>query len=651
MTAAALARDRFPRPPAPGPRARLLACAVALACAASAQAATRELVVDAPSPFKALLEKNLDIERAARLAEADSLDDTEWARLIAAAPAQGRALAQTEGYFRAEVTVAADPVDARRILIKLEPGPPATVGRFTLEFDGDLARAAESGDQQAMDLQARIRSEWQMQPGQVFRNGNWDGAKGQTLALLRAEGYASAQWTATAAQVDPSTDKARLFLVVDTGPRFLAGDFVVEGLERQAEKNVRQLAGFGAGTPLTQTRLLDYQDRLQKTGLFDQVAVIYDPDPAQAAHATVTIRLHEQSLQQATVAVGWNSQTGPRVTLEHVDRKIFGLPATLSNKLQWGTDIQAWDATLATHPAESFHSWIVGASVSSITSTGDLVRAGALRFGRTQNSNALDRMTYAQVERSIQCTRKSVATTNGNDGNDPGSDGGPNGEPGSPRADADDPFKFDCVEARAVSLNQANVWRNVDSVILPTKGWTLSAQAGLGVAGGPGAAVADQYASGYAPYARLYGRYTQYWPLPSSFYLQGRLELGRLVPTRPVAVPDAQQWRAGGEDSVRGFVWRSLAPRDAKGNIVGGNALVTSSVELAHPVMASLPSVWWAVFYDAGSAAYGLNKLDMSRGYGGGVRWRSPVGPLKIDLSKGQGTRHLHLDLSVGVVF
>ena len=652
MTPACLPTPLVERLSALRPRAVAGACALACALACgSAQAATRELVVDAPSPFKALLEKNLDIERAVRLAEADSLDDTEWARLIAAAPAQGRALAQTEGYFRAEVTVAADPADANRILIKLQPGPPATVGRFTLEFDGELARAAESGDQKAMDLEARVREEWQMQPGQVFRNGNWDGAKTQTLAALRAEGYAAAQWTATAAQVDPSTDKARLFLVVDTGPRFLAGNFVVEGLERQPERNVLQLAGFGEGTPLTQTRLLDYQDRLQKTGLFDQVAVIYDPDPVQAAHATVTVRLHEQSLQQATVAIGWNSLTGARITLEHVDRKILGLPATLSNKVQWGSDVQSWDATLATHPAESFHSWITGASVSSIKSTGDLVRAGSVRFGRTQNSNALDRMTYVQLERSIQCTSKSVATNDDTNGNDPSSDGNPSEGNSDSGDDPNHGYRYDCVEARALSLNQSNVWRNVDSVILPTKGYTLSAQVGLGVAGGPGASVADQYASGYAPYTRFYGRYTQYWPLPSSFYLQGRVEIGRLIPTRPVAVPDAEQWRAGGEDSVRGFAWRSLAPRDNDNNVVGGNALVTSSVELAHPFSANLPSVWWAVFYDAGSAATGFNRLDVARGYGAGVRWRSPVGPLKIDLSKGQGTRHLHLDLSVGVVF
>ncbi len=625
MTAAGVSRDpvqRLSAAPRPSAVARA-ACACLLAWSAGAHAATRELVVEAPSPFKALLEKNLDIERAARLAEADSLDDTEWARLVAAAPAQGRALAQTEGYFRAEVTVAADPADAHRILIKLVPGEPATVGRFTLEFDGDLARQAESGDTKAMDLQARLRAEWELQQGQVFRNRNWDGAKSQTLSALRNEGYAAAVWTATAAQVDPATNKARLFLVADTGPRFLAGDVVVEGIERQAERNVRLLAGFGPGTPLTQQRLLDYQDRLQKTGLFDQVAVIFDPDPAQAAHTTVTVHVHEQSLQQATVAVGYNSLSGARITLEHVDRKVFGLPATARNKLQWGSNIKEWDGSLTTHPAESFHSWFVGAGLSRILSTGDKVSAGSIRFGRTQDSNALDRMTYAQFERSIQCTPKLKIV-------------GPfNGD----RPDVG----YDCIDARALSMNQANVWRNVDSVILPTDGYTLSAQLGVGYAGGPD--------SEYGPYTRVYGRLTEYWPLPSSFYLQGRVELGQIAVKSNVAMPDAEQWRAGGEDSVRGYAWRSLGFHDAKGNVIGGNSLVTTSVEIAHPFTSTLPSVWWAAFVDAGTAAPSFIDLKAVVGYGLGVRWRSPVGPLKIDWSWGEAVHRGRLDLSVGVAF
>ena len=636
MTTAGASRILVQRLSAPGPRAArtlALACACAgtLAWSAGARAATRELVVDAPAPFKALLEKNLDIERAARLSESDSLDDVEWARLIAAAPAQGRALAQTEGFFRAEVTVAADPADAHRILIKLVPNEPATVGRFALEFDGELARQAESGDAKALDLEATLRSQWSLQPGKVFRNGNWDDAKAQTLSALRNEGYAAAQWTATAAQVDPAANKTRLFLVVDTGPRFLAGDVVVEGMERQSERNVQLLAGFGPGAPLTQARLLDYQDRLQKTGLFDQVAVIYDPDPAQAGHATVTVRVHEQSLQQATVAVGYNSLSKARITLEHVDRKVFGLPATSSNKLQWGRDIQAWDASLATHPAESFHSWIVGTSLSRILSTGDEVRAGYLRFGRTQASNALDRTTYAQFERSIQCTPKLKFT-------------GP-WDPESARPDKGQ----DCIDARALSLNQSNVWRNVDSVVLPTEGYTLSGQVGLGYAGGPPST--DDRKATYGPYTRLYARLTRYWPLPSSFYLQGRIELGQIIVGDHVPMPDAEQWRAGGEESVRGYAWRSLAPTDWKGNIVGGNSLVTSSVEIAHPFTSSLPSVWWAAFVDAGSAATRFNDLAAKVGYGLGVRVRSPVGPLKIDWSWGEAVHRGRLDLSIGVAF
>ncbi len=604
-----------------------LACAGTLAWSTVAHAATRELAVDAPSPFKALLEKNLDIERAARLAESDSLDDIEWERLIAAAPAQARALAQTEGFFRADVTVAVDPADAHRILIKLVPGEPATVGRFTLEFDGELARQAESGDTQALDLEATLRSEWELRNGQVFRNANWDGAKAQTLSALRNEGYAAAVWTATAAQVDPATNKARLFLVTDTGPRFLAGALVVDGTARQPESTVRLLAGFGTGTPLTQARLIDYQDRVQKTGLFDQVAVVYDPDPAQAAHATVTVHVHEQSLQQATVALGYNSLSGPRITLEHIDRKAFGLPVTASNKLQWGRQIQEWNASLITHPAESFHSWIVGTSLSRILSTGDEVRAGYIRFGRTQNSNALDRMTYVQFERSIQCTPRAKTFV------------GP----------VDDPaLGDDCVDARALSLNQANVWRNVDSVILPTKGYALSGQVGVGWAGGPASAFGP---SAYGPYTRLYGRITEYWPLPQSFYGQVRLELGQIIVKSSVPMPDAEQWRAGGEESVRGYQWRSLAPLNKYGATVGGNSLVTASVEVAHPFTASLPSVWWAAFVDSGKAAPRLNDLTMKLGYGVGVRWRSPVGPLNIDWSFPDELHRGRLDLSVGVAF
>jgi translocation and assembly module TamA len=350
--------------------------------------------------------------------------------------------------------------------------------------------------------------------------------------------------------------------------------------------------------------------------------VIYDPDPAQAAHATVTVHVHEQSLQQATVGLGYNSNTRQRVTLEHTDRQVVGLPVTANNKLQWAKYLHEWDTSLATHPAESFNSWIVGASLSRILSTDDKVRAGSIRFGRTQNSNPLDRMTYVQFERSIQCN--------------------------TPNQTLFPDITNYCVDARALSLNQANVWRNVDSVILPTEGYTLAGQAGVGYAGGPASVYGP---AAYGPYARLYGRFTEYWPLPQSFYAQARLELGQVVVGSRVQMPDAEQWRAGGEGSARGYDWRSLAPTNLYDAVVGGNALITTSVEVTHPFTASLPSVWWAVFVDAGQAAPRFNELKMAVGYGVGLRWRSPVGPLNIDWSTPDGIHRSRLDLSVGVAF
>ena len=621
------ARRRRVLPACAGRLGRAAALAAALLAPLAAGATTREIVVDAPAPFKALLEKNLDVERAARLPEADSPDDVEWARLVAAAPAQAKSLAETEGYFRSEVTARPEPEHPERIHVRLVPGEPARVGRLTLQFDGELARAAEDGDAPARRLEAQVRKDWPLQPGAVFRNADWSGAKAQALQALRAQGYAAATWTATASQVDPATDQARLFLVVDSGPRFRSGDIVVEGLQRQPERNVRLLAGWGTGTPLTETRLRDYQDRLEKTGLFDQVAVIYDPDPAQAAHATVRVHVHEQSIHQAQVSAGYSTKSGRRIAVEHTDRLAFGLPATMTNKLQWGDELKEWDGSVATHPAEGFHSWILGLSLSRTQSTAtapntsasapgpaasaatgkDVVRAGYVRFGRQEDSNPLDRLTFTEFERSIQCTPSY------------------------------------CIDARALSLNQQNIWRRMDSVILPTRGYSISGQVGVGYAGGPDSA--------YGPYLRLYGRLTNYWPLGHEWHGQTRLELGQIIVRPGVAMPDAEQWRAGGEDSVRGYAWRSLAPTDSHGNVVGGNSLVTASVEVGHPFTSSLPSVQWAAFFDAGRAAPRFNDLKMARGFGVGLRWRSPVGPLKVDVSRGQEVHRWRLDLAVGVTF
>ncbi len=184
---------------------------------------------------------------------------------------------------------------------------------------------------------------------------------------------------------------------------------------------------------------------------------------------------------------------------------------------------------------------------------------------------------------------------------------------------------------------------DLDSAILPTRGASLALQTAAGhatQAGGPN-----------GPFARLYGRLTGYLPLWDRWYGTARVELGHIAHGSGVQVPDALGFRAGGDDSVRGYAYRALAPTDAGGGTVSGQRLLTASLEVARPIVPSIPSVWGALFIDAGRAVTEWNDYTPAWGYGAGIRWRSPIGPLRVDLAWADELKKLRLHFSVGIAF
>ena len=187
-------------------------------------------------------------------------------------------------------------------------------------------------------------------------------------------------------------------------------------------------------------------------------------------------------------------------------------------------------------------------------------------------------------------------------------------------------------------------------MLLPTKGYTLSTQGAVGYAHGREIRE-DGITDGRGPFSRAYGRLTWYKPLGGDWYATLRTEAGQVFARDSVGVPDTLLFRAGGDESVRGYAYRTLAPVDIDGTIIGGNVLATASVEVAHPLAPSLPNLWGAVFVDAGRAALSWTDFKPARGYGVGVRYRSPVGPLRVDLAYGEELRKFRLHLSVGIAF
>ena len=566
------------------------------------------LEIQAPTALRELLQRHLDLARLLALREDEAPDETEWLRLVGAAPAQARELLQTEGYFAAEVQVRRDPTPPGRVIVQVTPGPRTRVRSVALLVQGPLQQRAQAGDAEAREQIEAIQGAWPLTVGAPFRNADWSSAKTVVIAQLRGLGYARAALARSAAEVDSAAATAAIAVDIHSGPRFLAGALHIEGLDRHDETIVRNMAGFAPGEPLTETLLLDYQDRLRKSGLFDAAVVSFDADSAQAESATVAVQVRESPLQSATVGVGVSANTGPRLTLEHTHRRIFGQPATAHNKFEIGRDRQVWEGEISTHPGDRFYRNLVGGQVERLKSDVDVVLSQRLRLGRTQDTPRIERLYFVGLDRSQQTTNDGTRRN-----------------------------------AQALSLQYHGVWRNLDSVILPTRGVSLSAQGGVGWA-------FNSFAEN-GPFTRAYGRLTGYLPLGGNWYSNARLELGQIFKRDTVALPDALAFRAGGDDSVRGYPYRSLAPTDANGVITGGNVLATTSVELARPFTDRMPSLWGAVFLDAGRAADSWTGFKPALGYGIGLRWRSPVGPLRVDWAYGEELRKARVHLSVGIAF
>jgi translocation and assembly module TamA len=573
-----------------------------------AQVAAYDLEIDAPAALRTLLERHLDLARFRESSAPGDITDVELDRLIGAAPAQVHALLETEGHFQSqvEITRSRDAQSRRLLRIAVSPGPQAQVVSMRLDVAGALETAAQGGDAAALDQRDALREAWPLQPGKAFTQAAWSDAKGSTLARLRAEGYPAAAWRDTHARVDAAAGTAALTAELDSGPLFRLGEIRIEGLQRYDEASVRRLATFAPGDPYSEQRLLDFQERLYKLELFEGAAVEIDVDPALAERVPVQVRVKEQPLQQATVGIGYSANTGPRLTLEHQHRRIFGTRWTASNKLELGPDQKRWQGDLKSHPLDGLYRDLVGGSAERLRTDADLRTSWSARVGRTQDTPRIERLYFLELVHA--------------------------------RVESDGSID----DSNAVSANYHWIWRDLDSALLPTTGLSLSLQG----AGGFARSSTDD--SG--PFGRAWGRLTLYRPLGASWYGTARVEAGQVFARDSVGVPDTLLFRAGGDESVRGYDYRTLGPL-VDGVVASGRVVATASAEIARPIWADRPVFWWAAFVDAGNAANRWSRLKPALGYGLGLRWRSPVGPLRIDAAYGQDVKRLRLHLSVGIAF
>jgi translocation and assembly module TamA len=567
-----------------------------------------DIAVRAPQGIKELLERHLELQRYRAVTD---LDEAELARLIVLAERNVRNLVGTLGYFSPSITITKEGTASQHptIVVAVNPGEPTVVGSVAITFAGDIAESTDSG---ALAQRADIQRDWRLRTGQRFTQDAWDSAKTHAQRDLVARRYPAGKLADSLADIDAPARTAGLALKLDSGPLYRLGPMQVTGIERYDPVLVPRLARLTTGAVYDQNQLVEAQQRLASSGYFDSAYIFVDPESDPNA-APVQVQVREAKLQKIILGVGVTTDSGPRASIEHTHLRVPGTNWRATTKLQLEKKAPFAQTEWTSIPDESSWRWVALARTERVDDDDLVTRSGRLRFGRTQAGERIDRNVFLQYDR---------ASVSGS------------GQINSSAADIGD--------GSALTANYVWTGRYFDSLIAPNKGYGL----GFELAGG------STMGSQHLPLGRTVARWLGILPLERG-RIALRAEGGAVLAKDSARIPGTLLFRTGGDTTVRGYGYRDIGIKLDNGLTRPGRYMAVGSVEYQRPMMRDgRPSEWENTFFvDVGSVADNPKDMKPSVGIGTGVRWRSPIGPLQIDVAYGEKVKQLRLHVSVGFVF
>ncbi|MGB8242200.1 MAG: BamA/TamA family outer membrane protein, partial [Azonexus sp.] len=483
------------------------------------------------------------------------------------------------------------------VRISVDPGPRTVIAAVDVAVDGPLA---------AKKRQELIAG-WTLPVGQPFRQQDWNSAKQQVLSRLLAENHAGARLMDSQATIDPATREARLMARYDSGPAFRFGELRIEGLERYAPSLVeRHNRSVRPGAPYREADLIALQTALQSTPQFRSVLVSIDrdtpPDADGVVTAPVTVRLSERPAHRLSFGAGISSNTGARVETVFQTADLFGQAWGLNTGLRIEQKKQTAFADIIFPPDAAQRRNSVGVMAQATDIQG--LRTERIAIGGQQA------WTRGEVETRLSLTWQDERLE-------------PDGAPDSIN--------------RALVPNAAWTWRHVDDPFNTRDGIVLQGQVGA----------ASKAILSTQNFIRLYGRFQQFFPVGERDTVTLRGEIGYTIAPSRDGIPQEYVFRTGGTNTVRGYSFESLGVQDGSA-IVGGRYMTTLSTEYTH----WLDPRWGiAAFVDAGNAVDDLTDVSLAVGYGLGARWRTPAGPIAVDVAYGQRSESVQLHFSLAIPF
>ncbi len=441
-----------------------------------------------------------------------------------------------------------------------------------------------------------------------------DSSAERIRSRLEALGYRAAI-VSPEVEWNPEGTVAEVTFHVLEGPLSTADAILIRGNSRTRTAILRRFVGIHDGDPISTAALLDVQRRLYRLGVFSRVSVRVPPTPAAAADHEVLVEVEEGRTLATSYGAGYDSESGARGLLRLSESNLFGRLITVQGDALVSQKDQVY-RLLARQPY--LGPWPVEASILGYHEIENRpsfdVRRRGLKLG-LERIYPRDRGTW-RVGLFYEYRIVALET----------------GEPVEviPRESRD---------ARVASLTPSIGWDSRDDPLDPTRGWSGLAQVER----------AFPVLAADADFAKLFGQWTGYVPLRHAGVLAASLRGGAIEPygrpTDPAlapidAVPASELFYAGGRTSHRAFArdelgvpGQTLFIEPGKDPVpLGGGALALVNLEWRFPLVGDFGG---SFFVDGGNVWRTVKDFEPGQsrwGVGLGLRYRSPIGPLRVEI-------------------
>lgn len=474
----------------------------------------------------------------------------------------------------------------------IQPGPPTLVGVVAISVDGD---GSEIG------AVSEVVSSIALKTGDVLSHTAYQREKNRLFDAAYANGFLDAEYRQAQIRVRRRERQADINLSLFTGPQYYFGEIDIRQ-DVLSQDFVERFATIRPGDPFNADRLIDLQLALTDSGYFSDVNIAADRALSTDQRIPISVQTAPRQTQRYRIGVGYGTDTGPRIRLGLDLRRIN----PRGHRFQSDVRLSNIENTFAGEyqiPVQNVASDYVGFNMSlGQEKVGDFDTVQAL-VGASLNDtwHNLTRRIYVNAHREQF------------------------------RLGAD-PRQTERFLYPGIDLS----YQRADDPLDTRRGYSLVADLRAG----------SNTLGSSANFVRFRGAAKLVRPLTARSRFLFRSEIGAINVGDLSRLAPSQRFFTGGDASVRGYSFKGLGPTTAAGQVVGGRYLFVASVEFDYLFRNNFGI---AAFVDAGDAA-NTSKMKLNRAVGLGLRWRSPVGMVRIDLAhpRNDPSTDYRIHLSVG---